>query len=153
MPDEKYYEQRLTNAIVALQREQQSASAFLTAAQKRNSLISSICGRIAGLVGISATDADSYINYTYGTFKGGKYMPHCLDSQLKQMFAQLEQVTAVINKYNYHTMSEAETAVMAKLAVMKNEVNEIKRIYGEDRYKQIVTRAKAAAIKITGISF
>ena len=46
MPDEKYYEQRLTNAIVALQREQQSASAFLTAAKKRNSLISSICGRL-----------------------------------------------------------------------------------------------------------
>lgn len=153
MADERVYEQRLIDAIISWQREQQKASKFIKASQDQLSLMASIKGRIAGLIGVSASDAASYINYTTGKFKGGKYMPHCLDSQLKQMFAQLEDVTKEVHKYPYHTGTEAKAAVDAKLNIMGQHVNEIKRVYGEAKYKEIATRAKANAIKITGISF
>lgn len=153
MADERIYEQRLTNAIINWQREQQRASKFITAADRQLTILASIKGRISALIGISVSDASTYINHTTGQFKGGKYMPHCLDSQLKQMFTQLEEVTKVINSSPYHTGAEAETAVKNKSNKMAQEIEEIKRVFELNKAREIVARAKATAIKTTGIAF
>ena len=153
MADERIYEQRLTNAIINWQREQQRAIKFIRAARDQLSIQASIRGRIAELIGISASDADTYIDYSTGKFKGGKYMPHCLDSQLQRLFAKLEEVTREANKYPYHTGTEAESAVEDKLNKMGHEVNEIKIVFETSKAREILGRAKATAIKTTGIEF
>ena len=153
MADERIYEQRLTNACASALVASTNAKKFIKAAQDRLSIQASIKGRIAELIGISASDAASYIDYSTGEFKGGKYMPHCLDSQLQRLFAQLEQVTKEANKYPYHTMNEASSDSSKKLAQLQQVINEVKSVFGETKAKEIIARAKANAIKTTGIAF
>lgn len=153
MPDERLYEQLLINAIIAWQNEQQNASRYIEGIQKGLDIHASIRGRIADLTGVSASDADAYINYTYGQFRPGKHMTHCTDSQLQQMFALLEKVVNEVNKYPYPGVAEAEKAVKDKSNKMIQLIDEIKRIFEINTARGITSRAKAKAISITGIKF
>ncbi len=80
-------------------------------------------------------------------------MPHCLDPELKNLFSQLEAVTKEIHKYQFKSGTEAETIVKNKMTIVGQINAEIKSVFGEARAKEIAARAKAAAIKITGINF
>ncbi|MGN1104388.1 MAG: hypothetical protein ACI4QI_05870 [Candidatus Coproplasma sp.] len=153
MADEKFYEQKLTTAVVNSLNAKQRSAKFGEAVQKRKSLIGCICGRMIKLVWISVDDAKTYINYATGQFRGGKYMPHCLDPELKRLFAELEVVTNEIHKYPFQTTTEALEVANAKTAEVGKVMGEIKKIFGETKAREIAARAKAAAIKITGINF
>ncbi len=153
MADEKFYEQKLTNAIVENVLATTNAKNFIQAAEKQSSLIGSICVKIERLIGVGGNEAKTYINYATGQFKPGKWMPHCVDPELKNLFVQLESVAKEVNKYPYHTAHEANNFAQQKVNQMNEVVAETRKIFGDDKARQIVSRAKAAAIQKTGINF
>lgn len=153
MADERFYEQKLTNALVESLKANQNAKKFIIAAEKHDSLTSTICAKIARLIGVSFTEARTYIDYSNGTFKPGRWMPHCLDPELKNLFSQLEIATRNLKVYPYKTALEANSVSSSKTAIVGQVVAEIKGIFGEAKAKEIAARAKATAIKTTGIAF
>lgn len=152
MADEKFYEQKLTTAIVDVLRTKQNALKFTQAADKRGTLVGTITVKLERLIGIEASEARTYINISTGQFKPGKWMSHCLDPELKNSFAQLEAVTKEVNKYPWRTTTEAVNAAQNTAAVGQITA-EIKSVFGEAKAKEIAARAKAAAIQKTGINF
>ena len=142
MADEKFYEQKLTKIIEDAVLAPSYAKNFIQAAEKKRSLIGTITAKLERLIGIGT-----------GQFKPGKWMPHCLDPELKNLFAQLEAVSKEFNKYPFKSGTEATDYPAKKQTEMNQAIMEIRQIFGDDKARQIVARAKAAAIKITGINF
>lgn len=153
MADEKFYEQKLTKIIEDAVLAPSYAKNFIQAAEKKRSLIGTITAKLERLIGIGASEAETYINFYTGQFKPGKWMPHCLDPELKNLFAQLEAVSKEFNKYPFKSGTEATDYPAKKQTEMNQAIMEIRQIFGDDKARQIVARAKAAAIKITGINF
>lgn len=153
MADEKFYEQKLVNAIVDCLYQKKNSSKFCKAVQKRLSVGASICVRISDLINVSVSEAEMYINFETGQFKSGRYMPHCLDPKLKELFSDLEAQTKIIKSYPFKSASEAYDAVKLKTEKVSKTVDEIKKVFGVEKARGIATRAKAAAIKKTGIEF
>lgn len=152
MADEKFYEQKLTNALVDVLRTRQNALKFTQAVDRQTNLIGSISVKIERLIGVGGSEARTYINLYTGQFRPGKWMPHCIDPELKNLFAQLEAVTKEVHKYSWHTTTEAVKATQ-NTALVGQVTAEIKSVFGEAKAKEIAARAKAAAIKATGINF
>lgn len=153
MADEKYYEQKLTNITIDCIRAKQDASTFSQISEKRATLVGTITYTISRLIGIGGSEARTYIDLSTGKFEGGKWMPHCLDPELKNLFVQLEAVTKELNKYSFKTATEALNAANTKTEEVGRVIKEVKSAFGEAKAKEIAARAKAAAIKATGINF
>lgn len=153
MADEKFYEQKLTNAFVDSLLMTQNAKSFIQAADRLTTLIGIISTKIERLIGVGGNEAKTYINYATGQFKPGKWMPHCVDPELKNLFTQLETVTKEVNKYPFRTGAEANDCAKQKTNQAGQVIAETRKIFGDDKARQIVARAKAAAIQKTGINF
>ena len=80
-------------------------------------------------------------------------MAYCLDPDLKKWFAELEVATKEVHKYPFSTAAEANAAFQSKMAPVAKIMAEMKSALGETKAKEIAARAKAAAIKKTGINF
>lgn len=80
-------------------------------------------------------------------------MSYCTDPQLKQFFDMLEAMTKELNRYPWGTMAEANANSSQKLKVMQDTVAEVRRVFGDDRARQIVARAKSTVTARTGIKF
>jgi hypothetical protein len=153
MADEKFYEQKLSKAFVDTLNAKQDANKFAEVAEKKVDLIGSICARISTLINISVSEARTYIDLCTGKFRSGRYMPHCLDPKLIELFSQLEVATKERKKYPFHSIKEAVDYANSKAAEAGKIIEEIKGLFPHDTAKGICARAKATAIQTTGISF
>ncbi len=153
MADERFYEQKLTNILIEALNANHNCRMFIQASDKQTTLIGMVSTKIERLIGVDGNEAKTYINYATGQFKPGRWMPHCLDPELKDLFSQLETTTKEVNKYPFKSGTEARNISSAKMNQVSQVMSEIKNLFGELKAKDISSRAKATAIKITGIVF
>ena len=152
MADEKLYEQKLTKALAEAYIAHDNARRYIDVWKRIQSARTSVCGRISNLIHISTTQAEAYINMGNGKFRPGKYMSYCLDEQLKQAFAKLEAAITELHKLpNFSTSTEANDIAKQKLNEAKKLREEMVKLFGETKTKEIFARANATAQKQTGV--
>lgn len=152
MADEKLYEQKLTKALAEAYIAADNMRKFSDLIPKMQGAKAAICRRISNLIHISTTQAEAYINLGNGTFRAGKYMSYCIDEELKKAFAKLEAVITELNKLpNFSSQAEANDIAKQKLNEAKKLREEMVKLFGETKTKEIGARVKAAAQKQTGV--
>ena len=111
-------ERELLNAMQDFVDTTKRSSRFVNASDEQVKIVGRICIIISGKLAISVSSAKAYIDFATGKFRDAGYMPYCVDTELKRLYAELEKVTTEINSLKWKTKGEA----MQSVAEKKNKV-------------------------------
>ena len=153
MADEKYYEEKIVDIIKKWSYADRDVQRLEKALSNREDCRARIIVWLAHRFNVPRGTAEAYIDMRTGEFRSGPLMSYCLDPELKNLFSRLKEAVTTINSISFKTVSEGKTLVQNYLSQMKILMDEIRKVFGEIKAKEIATRAKIRAIKETGISF
>ena len=153
MADKNYYRQQLKTVLSEGVVAKKNVQDYVNLVGEQDKLIGKICARIRALTPVGTAEAETYINYKTGGWKGGSGMPHCLDPELKALVAQHERVVTAQKQFNFSTGMEGLNIAKEKMQLAAAIIAEIKKTFDEDTAKKIIADAKAGAIAETGIEF
>ena len=154
MADERLYEQKLTKLIKDWLYASRDVNRFVEASETKDHMIAKICVHMSDRFNLPREEAKGYINYTTGEFKPGRCMSYLLDPpQLIGWYKELQAACKTLNSLPFKTKERGQVIAQAYLVQTSSLMSEIKQLFGESKAKEIAARAKATAIKETGISF
>lgn len=153
MADLKLYEDKLTEAIKETAITSSQVRKYANALEDREDCRARIIVWLAHKFNVPRGTAEAYIDMRTGEFRSGPLMSYCLDPELKGFYAKLKDAITTIKNSPYTSTNHASDVLASKQKVMDNLVLEIRKTFGDDKARQIVTRARERSQKETGIAF
>ena len=154
MADERLYEQKLTEKIKATAIASKQAKDFAALAELKDDLRAEIIDHFAHRFNISRGEAGLFINPVTGEFKPGRCMSYLLDPpELINWYKKLQETIKEMKKYPFREIADASYNLHVKTDAMNEVVMETRRVFGDDKARIIVRRARDNSKRETGIDF
>lgn len=113
-----------------------------------------LCGRITGWlarnIGLGFSEAGTYINEWTGEFRPGRWMPHCLDPKLKELFAAYRAEYNKIQRDNDWVLRFADEDLEKSKKQLESAVKDYVNVVGEEASKPARLALKAELSKRLG---
>lgn len=111
----------------------------------------SIATWLARNIGLELNEAGTYINRWSGEFRPGKWMPHCLDPKLKELFAAYKAEYNKIQSDNKWVLRFADEDLQKAKDQLNSAIQDYKRVVGEEASKPARLALKEELIKRMGL--
>ena len=154
MADERLYEQKLTEKIKATAIASKQAKDFAALAELKDDLRAEIIDHFAHRFNISDGEARGFINPVTGEFRPGRCMSYLLDPpELIGWYKKLQQACKILNTSGFRSLDDASYYLKVRTDAMNEVVMETRRVFGDDKARIIVRRARDNSKRETGIDF
>ena len=154
MADERIYELKLTEKIKATAIASKQAKDFATLAELKGHMIAKIIVHFINRFNISEGEARLFINPITGEFVPGRCMSYLLDPpELIGWYKKLQETIKEMKKYPFREIADASYNLHVKTDAMNAVVMETRKVFGDDKARIIVRRARDNSKRETGIDF